>query len=307
MAGGISSLRRPQNRKWRIAIFSAVLCLAAWIVWRIADDEPRYQGHGLWHWHELCNSTNKTEEAIGEQAIRSMGTNAVPYLIKVLERWPSKLDYWSWQISYRLPKHVTWRPRDRNDVAEVLSIIGTNAVTAVPALIQSMQHHYAGAGAPAPESMTVAMIGPQALPAVIQALTNANENIRSNASRSLNNFFWFNNTQPQHEECSNILLDALLTHPNAEVRKDILRAFKYHNDNSNSIPALSQRFKTCTPNSFPALLEILLNCRNDDKKKAAQDLQNLREKIDPEKQAMMDAAIQLLLSESGTNKPHTLP
>lgn len=302
MAGGMSSLRLPQNRKWRIAIFFGVLCIMAWIVWRVTDDEPRYQGRSLWHWYELSNSTNKVEEAIGEEAIRSMGTNAVPYLINVLERGPSELNSWiawaSYKTSGKLPR---WQPvHDHEDAAFVLEIIGTNAVAAVPALIESMQHRYHGTSAPAQASIAIVEIGFQALPFVVAAaLTNSNENISGNASRSLQYFFWYSNTP---DKCFAVLLDALLESPLHAVPEHIAHAMKAA-DTSYSISVTSGKFRSCGANSFPKLTEVLLHCRNNNKQLVIQDLHKLRPDLSAEQQSLIDTAIRQLNLETSTNTP----
>ncbi|MGV3754522.1 MAG: HEAT repeat domain-containing protein [Verrucomicrobiota bacterium] len=302
----MSSLRLQQNRKWRIATFSAVLCLAAWIVWRVTDDEPQYQDRGLWHWYELYHSTNAVEEAAGETAIRSMGTNAVPYLIEILDREPSRLTRWSWQISSRLPTNKAWRKPIYNheDAAEILAIIGTNAIEAVPSLIRSMQHHDSGAGSDAMANSALAAIGPKALPHVIAALTNSNRDIRGNASRSLIYFFF---KDEDTTESFAIFLDTLTSHANPEVRADIARVLEGQIGAYNVLPIVSQKLKTCSTSSSALILELFLHTTKYERSIAIRDLRTLREQVGIEKQALIDNTIQQLLLRNTTNMPSTPP
>jgi hypothetical protein len=204
MAGGMSSLRLPQNRKWRIAIIVGMLCLTAWIVWRIADDEPRYQGHGLRHWYELAHSTNATEQTAGVEALRAIGTNAVPYLVKKLGEYPSKLDKWIWDVSNgRLKLPATF---NHDDAVETLVIIGPDAASATPALLRSNKNPTFGISTPPLEALAVISMGPKAFPHIGDALFDTDKATRESAMLFIHAF--------------------ILLHPQHEIRKEVLRGLQ---------------------------------------------------------------------------------
>jgi len=109
--------------------------------------EPNYEGKSASFWLDHIDaSPNGMNETV--KAFKAMGSNAVPFLIKTLERKPSKLGevvdekLYQDDLERHLPKGVVralpsaMRVEDRREhAAFLISQIGPDAAAAIPALM----------------------------------------------------------------------------------------------------------------------------------------------------------------------------
>jgi peptidoglycan/xylan/chitin deacetylase (PgdA/CDA1 family) len=179
------------NKRLRIAIVClllALLALAAWFTFR--STEPEYQGKKLsaWLW-ELEVSPDTISPAWKEsvQAIRAMGTNALPSLLARLQTRDSRLK----------TRTVGWvRDTLELDLGDSLSevqkrralagfrILGRAAEPAIPQLTALVS-------ASDPETAASALMalaelgGPRTIPPLIAALTNSNAGVSVPAAATL--------------------------------------------------------------------------------------------------------------------------
>ena len=126
--------------------------------------EPRYQGKTLSKWLILYQNAEEAgpAERQAEEAIRAIGTNALPYLTK----WIASDD-----------------PEPATQAKEGFKILGPVAAPAVPALtglLTSTNELVAGMAASA-----LASVGAPAVPAMLAALTNRSYKISLNAILAL--------------------------------------------------------------------------------------------------------------------------
>jgi len=152
------------------------------------EREPRYQGRTLSQWHTLLDSLSarslagehvspaQAEEAA--QAIRRIGTNALPLLLKQLQRETSPLRNTLYNLVWKLlPASISesWAVRSLFtgghdfDAASTFRILGSTAAPAVPeltSLMYSTNNVQLVYGA----TFCLAQIGKEGLPSLIAAL-----------------------------------------------------------------------------------------------------------------------------------------
>jgi hypothetical protein len=108
-------------------------------------NEPRYQGRDLSDWLEEYSASGRRDwDRDAEIAVRNIGTNALPYLVK----WATyKTPAWRTSLGKKLPAFITagedwfggndlWRS---HRAWMGLRILGTNAVSVVPELLQTFE------------------------------------------------------------------------------------------------------------------------------------------------------------------------
>jgi hypothetical protein len=142
------------------------------------EREPEYQGKTLSEWMELAYPMGENYEVAqlerGEQAIRAIGTNALPCLLKWVSYefpdWRKKLcDLTQSSTNVMLTRAVWGKAYYRSFRTEwCLRALGTNAASAIPELesiMNNREREYAG-------TCAVNALGGIGLPA-LPALTNA--------------------------------------------------------------------------------------------------------------------------------------
>ncbi len=182
-----------------VAAAVVVLLLLAWFGWPLLSPEPGYGGrtlsswlrqlddgdysHGLswmaWHFERSANQ----EEAAA--AIRQMGTNSLPFLLRSITNQDSRLvaklnDFlekrkWSWRaiiIRQQGPTHGGfWIPADgrRREAALAFEVLGPVARPAVPQLENALTNSPAG---PKDAALALAGIGPEGYAALTRTIVN---------------------------------------------------------------------------------------------------------------------------------------
>jgi HEAT repeat protein len=133
-------------------------------------NEPTYGGQSLSYWLERLWHSDDKVRLEAEAAIRSMGTNAVPHLIRML---PERDAAWRIEFSQTWDRAGPLLLRSRSRLAaHGLGIIGPSAREAVPFLIQNMTNHPGSASSPSPYEMALGDIGAASIRPLMQVLSH---------------------------------------------------------------------------------------------------------------------------------------
>ena len=171
------------KRRLILGILILGILAATALVALTRPQEPSYNGQPLSAWIlRLCNPDSPKSKEDATLAVRHIGTNAVPHLLRWLQRPPS------WELRIQnlaedLPKSLvpTWALPDRNRQMQLyvgteaaFQVLGSEAATAIPCLTRSLN---APTNQPAPiptvaAACALAAIGPQGLPPLMAAVTN---------------------------------------------------------------------------------------------------------------------------------------
>ena len=128
-------------RRFIIVLCGAILSGAAWIAVGKAPPEPTWAGYSLSDWLQSGYGSGMThvegdwEEA--DEAVRGMGTNAIPYLVRELGAKHSPLKWWFVKMTWKQSLvHVPYTPADeRRERAiaafEALGSVATSAVATI--------------------------------------------------------------------------------------------------------------------------------------------------------------------------------
>jgi hypothetical protein len=188
-----------------LGLILLVLLLAALIWEAVRSREPSYGGKGLSVWlrnfeeARLNGPTSRYHLNPAEfqvqfveptqDAIRHMGTNALPELLTLLRAQDSRLSKTVGGLIVRLP-FVRWRPLSQNTQRSMaltgFSALGATAKPAVPALIASLNDKDVQIRIHA--ALCLGSIGPAAevaVPALVQHLTEPNEMVCDSVENSL--------------------------------------------------------------------------------------------------------------------------
>jgi hypothetical protein len=178
------------------AVAGLAFLVAAFVAWLfLRRVEPVYNGKPLTFWAQQYGSNNwsarKELAREAEFAVRQIGTNAIPFLLDLMQARDSDLKK---GLRQHLPRkwHDPLRLNDnsgkvRRMGAHGLAALGTNAPAAVPALIELATQH------PDEDGRYIAVfalrtLGPAAeaaIPFYIQSLTNTDDTIRNEAAVGL--------------------------------------------------------------------------------------------------------------------------
>jgi hypothetical protein len=175
------------RKRTKVLSLVAILAIAALLFATLRkDQEPRYNGRPLSRWVEVYSDLSTTRDAAelveAEQAIRAIGTNGLPFLLKWIQKEPP-----SWQRAARryLPGRLSGNAAarflidgpdyDRASGAPVaFGFLGTNAAPAIPELAALMT----GSTNRTVVGWAIAALGglgAPALPHLAAALSNTNQ------------------------------------------------------------------------------------------------------------------------------------
>jgi hypothetical protein len=166
-----------------LIILAGAFGVTAWLL--LPPREPAYQGKPLSAWLK-----DLEENWVGDKndaaclAFRAMGTNAIPALLSVIQSEASPMQKLIWAINRKqtviqLPSRMAGNRHVA--AAWALYAMGTNAKPAMPVLTNLLFH----SNALITSTIALAGIGPEALPALLAALTNQNYRIRDSAASGL--------------------------------------------------------------------------------------------------------------------------
>lgn len=195
---GEYDLSTAMNRRLRVLCVISLIAFSGGLVWWVLSPrEPVHQGKPLSVWLDAHskslylqeeNGINTAEEQHGQRAaIRQIGTNAVPYLLKML----LIKDSWIKSSAIRLlTKQSFIRTRPRTDIEyhnmalAGFQALGPIAKPAVPALIDLLNDSYFRYGA----ALCLGTIGPAAsvaVPMLIPWLEEEDVALRYSAANAL--------------------------------------------------------------------------------------------------------------------------
>jgi hypothetical protein len=222
-------------------LFVAILGGFAWFVLR-TPPEPVYQGKALSYWlGGLGSRTNQVEYAKAEAAIRSIGADAIPKLLRMLRGrdTPLKLKLIALAQKQRFIKiRHTSAQEQSMQAAEGIRLLGPSAAPGVPQLIRLYDENPSYWS----RQMVVVMFGQMgpaatsAVPTLLRGLDDTNAFVRNNAAWALGAI----RSQP-----NSVVPELIkrLTDSEAMVRANAARALgSYGVDARTAVPALTDLF-----------------------------------------------------------------
>ena len=185
---------RKKHRILFATLVVALLGAIAWVALRRNEPEPIYQGKSLSEWLAIYDPTNTVRSPEDLQAtqaaIREMGTNAIPVLLRMMRTQDPRWKEWLINLARRqsvVPvRHVSSASLHER-AALGLTVLGHQADSAIPDLIQIYDQNLS------PDSQAsvvrvLALLGPSAraaVPSLIRGATNTNEVVRANVIYAL--------------------------------------------------------------------------------------------------------------------------
>ncbi len=173
----------------RRLIWLAALALAvggtAWLLLSLPESEPVYQGRRLSAWlAEASESTDADAQSQAVHAIRTIGTNALPSLIRMMRVKDSRLKLAMLRL-VRKQQLVKFELEQASDLhtraAYGCSLLQSEARPAIPALMQLLQEEEHNFLVP----HALVRIGPDGVLALLGGLTTTNANVRHNIAAAL--------------------------------------------------------------------------------------------------------------------------
>ena len=168
----------------RVQIALALLLVAAlgMVCWQVLGlREPVYQAKRLSLWLQGYNPDGDSPEV--DEALRTMGTNAIPVLLENLQAKDSVLKVHLAAFGLHYTPAETRHLRAQKG----LSALGAEASNAVPALIEIYQQNFASSAREAAAN-TLVEIGPaakMAIPVLIKSAASTNSDVRAFALYTL--------------------------------------------------------------------------------------------------------------------------
>ena len=184
---------RNKRRKLIAVVLLALAALVACVL-VFRDREPAWQGRTLGAWLRDLDADKPESQARAADAIRQIGTNALPLIIQRLHhrdpRSSSTILALKLKLSELLSRqslvNIQFRPgvTPRHQALAAVDALGPAAANALPALAKLLHENPPDSRAP----YLIARIGPEGLPLLRQALTNENRIVRMEARVCLEMF-----------------------------------------------------------------------------------------------------------------------
>ncbi|EEF57889.1 HEAT domain containing protein [Pedosphaera parvula Ellin514] len=185
--------RHAHTMKKRVRIGLAILvaALVAGFGWQLLHQkEPSYQGRYLSDWLEEVWYLDGGVDPEAEKAVRQIGTNAIPYLLKLAITRDSALKA---KVTAILPEkwfvsYATRSAHNHFSAAFGFDALGSAAEPAVPTLIGLLDDKDDDIRKTATRSL--GSIGPEAqnaIPGLIRHLSDPNQDVRVCSAEALNN------------------------------------------------------------------------------------------------------------------------
>ena len=229
------------RRTRQLALLALLLVLAIVALLNLPNGlwEPGYQGKSLAHWVHDLDSTSSQEKTNAVFAIRHIGTNALPFLVRRLNVRDSGLKLWCEKILAR-QRWVRIHFRDNyqlhHEAMRALAILGPEARSAIPDVARHVNDY--------PDTLmatyTLWQIGTNSTPVLVEALTNANNSwVRVNVIESLGHL---------HDPSSVSQLLALLKYPDHPTYSSVCGVLGLFADQADKIvPVLIDRLDEHDP------------------------------------------------------------
>ena len=225
-------MKRP-NRA--LGFIAASIIGAGAALYALGPDEPTHEGLTLSEWIEKLGAPgDKAGQARAEDALRAIGSSAVPHLVRLLQARDSNLKEQIELIARLQPWFNVSFGRasaQRAKAVRAFSALGPAAVEAVPELRVTLEE----GENPKDVAETMAQIGPKAITALRDALRSDDPNVRSAAIHGLDV-----SAHSPDDIVSDFLV--MLSDGNAIVRFHAARAIFHHpGEAEKAVPALSAR------------------------------------------------------------------
>lgn len=193
----------------RLIVLAGSIVLLVALVFFTRSREPRYQGHTLTYWVLACYWTapDKPTRQQAADAIRQIGTNAVPFLLDWIhyeapferrDREESSTARLRWLVSklgIEVSSGLTDTEQLRADATWfALGILGADAKSAVPELTRLLNEPRTST-AVGRAALGLGRMGEPGLPSLQAALTNGYRTVRCRAAANLG-FYTGTNSRP---------------------------------------------------------------------------------------------------------------
>lgn len=179
-----------------VLFLSFGLCI--WLLTGSLDNEPSFRGKKLSQWireYRIGATPEARREA--EDAVRTMGTNALPTLLRWIQQRDSLVREKTFQLVRRLPGNKADLRRaihNRGLAGYGFHILGSEASSATSVLTRLLENDASAidfsTDLMVAESAVAALqeIGIPAIPTLAQALTNRHQSVRKAAAQALGQF-----------------------------------------------------------------------------------------------------------------------
>jgi hypothetical protein len=171
----------PMSKRRQIALFAVLgLTIAVAGLFALRPREPVYEGRRLTEWLQELDKTPFTKESRDQaiEAVRHIGTNAIPFLEQLLRPdpwWKQKFI----ELSRKSPKvrlRLTRAARRQRLAVRGIEALGPLAKPLIPMMIELLKEGDVSSKVTAMVSLP--QIGSAAVTSLIEALTNANPEVR---------------------------------------------------------------------------------------------------------------------------------
>jgi hypothetical protein len=211
-------MSKPDASPWWIrGITASVIVVVIGAVWLLARQGPRvpaYRGKSLPVWlrtyaESSSSGRHSREWNEADDAVRHMGTNCVPVLLRMIREKDAKLKLlaMSWAQKQRLVRLHFVAAAERNvEASRAFIVLGDSAKGAVPALVE-MYDEDLSAESRSAIGDALAWIGPaakSAVPVLVRGAGDPNARVRANALWALGEI------RAKPELCVPVLIHALM-------------------------------------------------------------------------------------------------
>jgi hypothetical protein len=240
-------------KRWQYGLFAvfAIGILTAAILAPRKASEPEFNGKKLSQWLDMAHVTDPASGYLPEEALRAIGTNGIPKLLEMIGAVdpPQPVSKFTKRIGFqRLSSDYS-----NNEALTGFRILGTNAVAAVPGLIDVCIRSRSASSVRCAVGALEA-IGPAArlaAPALVQNFTHSDADVRIAATAALMRI----GGQPT------IAVPALtraLNDTNASVRWNAVVALQIYGSNARpAIPGLLKALDDPVLGSDPGMRRII--------------------------------------------------
>ncbi len=185
------------RKRFHITLAVVLAVLVSAIAWQVLEAsrerQPVYGGKGLTLWLRTYDPSSpfgrhSPEWNATDDAVRHMGTNCIPILLRMIRQKDSPTKLWLVAFARKhrlLTKRIHFVPASVRNVeaSRAFIALGDTAKDAVPALVKMYDDNISAESRCAIED-ALAWIGPAAKPAIpllVKATTNANPRVRASA------------------------------------------------------------------------------------------------------------------------------
>ncbi|MDB6065658.1 MAG: repeat-containing protein [Pedosphaera sp.] len=230
-------MKRTHSRVVWAVVFVAIAGVVGWLGLRSREKEPVYQGKSLGFWLGQMEEWNGDTNEAACVAFRTMGTNAIPALLNVIQSGGPPMQKMIMELNQKqkLIDLPYGRPWERAMAATwALYVMGTNARPALPVLTNLFLH----SNEMITTSTVLAGIGPEGIAPLLTALTNQNYRVRISAILGLG---W---ARSDFETVVPALIDRLKDTTSIVQNVAVFSLGQLHAKPELAVPALMKSFST---------------------------------------------------------------